>query len=32
MVILFGPRDPAELETVVGVVTSSHGWASGQVA
>jgi phospholipase/carboxylesterase len=32
MVMLFGPRDPAELETVVGVVTSSHAWASGQVA
>ena len=32
MVMLFGPRDPAELETVVGVVTSSHDWASGQLA
>jgi phospholipase/carboxylesterase len=32
MVMLFGPRDLAELETVVGVVTSSHAWASGQVA
>ena len=30
MVLLFGPRDTAELETVVGVVTSSHAWASGQ--
>jgi phospholipase/carboxylesterase len=32
MVMLFGPRDPSELETVVGVVTSSHAWASGQLA
>jgi phospholipase/carboxylesterase len=32
MVLLFGPRDPAELETVVGVVASSHAWASGQAA
>jgi phospholipase/carboxylesterase len=31
MVMLFGPRDPAELETVLGVVTSSHAWASGQL-
>lgn len=30
MVMLFGPRDSAELETVVGVITSSHAWASGQ--
>ncbi len=30
MVMLLGPRDAAELETVVGVVTSSHAWASGQ--
>jgi phospholipase/carboxylesterase len=32
MVMLFGPRDPAELETVVGVVAGSHAWASGQLA
>ena len=32
MVMLFGPRDAAELETVVGVVTTSHAWASGQLA
>ncbi|HET6393134.1 MAG TPA: hypothetical protein VFG13_09975 [Blastococcus sp.] len=32
MVMLFGPRDAAELETVVGVVTTSHAWASGQPA
>ncbi|SNR67692.1 luciferase domain-containing protein [Blastococcus mobilis] len=32
MVMLFGPRDAAELETVVGVVTTSHAWASGQIA
>jgi phospholipase/carboxylesterase len=32
MVMLFGPRDAAELETVVGVVTTSHAWASGRIA
>jgi phospholipase/carboxylesterase len=32
MVMLFGPRDDKELETVVGVVTASHAWASGQLA
>jgi phospholipase/carboxylesterase len=32
MVMLFGPRDATELETVVGVLTTSHGWASGQLA
>ena len=32
MVMLYGPRDAAELETVVGVVTVSHAWASGQLA
>ncbi len=31
MVLLFGPRDAAEVETVVGVVTTSHAWASGQL-
>ncbi|MGY1683227.1 luciferase domain-containing protein [Geodermatophilus sp. SYSU D01176] len=31
MVMLFGPRDAAELETVVGVVATSHAWASGQL-
>ena len=30
MTMLFGPRDAAELEIVVGVVTTSHAWASGQ--
>jgi phospholipase/carboxylesterase len=30
MVMLFGPRDSDELETVVGVVTTSHAWASGR--
>ncbi|SHN60020.1 phospholipase/carboxylesterase [Geodermatophilus obscurus] len=30
MVLLFGPRDPAELQTVVAVVTTSHAWATGQ--
>jgi phospholipase/carboxylesterase len=32
MVLLFGPRDAAELETVVGVVTTSHAWAAGRLA
>lgn len=32
MVMLFGPRDEAELETVVGIVSTSHSWASGQLA
>lgn len=32
MVMLFGPRDPAELETAVGVLTTSHAWASGLLA
>ena len=32
MVMLFGPRNPAELETVLGLITSSHAWASGQIA
>lgn len=31
MVMLFGPRDHTELETVVGVVASSHTWASGRL-
>jgi phospholipase/carboxylesterase len=31
MTMLFGPRDAAELETVVGVVATSHAWASGQL-
>jgi phospholipase/carboxylesterase len=31
MVMLFGPRTAAELETVVGVVAASHAWASGSV-
>jgi phospholipase/carboxylesterase len=32
MTLLFGPRDADELETVVGVVTTSHAWASGQLS
>jgi phospholipase/carboxylesterase len=32
MVLLFGPRDADELETVVGVVTTSHAWAAGRLA
>jgi len=31
MVLLFGPRDAAELETVVGVVATSHAWAAGRL-
>ena len=30
-VMLFGPRDSAELDTVVGVVTTAHAWASGRL-
>jgi phospholipase/carboxylesterase len=30
MVLLFGPRDATELETVVGVVATSHAWAAGE--
>lgn len=30
MVLLFGPRDDAEVEAVVGIVATSHAWASGQ--
>jgi phospholipase/carboxylesterase len=30
MTMLFGPRDAGELETVVGVVTTSHAWASAE--
>jgi phospholipase/carboxylesterase len=29
MVMLFGPRDEAELEIVVGVAATAHAWASG---
>jgi phospholipase/carboxylesterase len=32
MVMLFSPRDAAELETVVGVVTTSYAWAAGRMA
>ena len=32
MVMLFGPRSAAEVETVVGVVTTSHAWATGRIA
>jgi len=31
MVMLFGPRDATELETVVGIVATSHAWAAGQL-
>jgi hypothetical protein len=30
--MLFGPWDAAELEMVVGLLTTSHAWASGQLA
>jgi phospholipase/carboxylesterase len=30
-VMIFGPRDDAELETVLGVVTTAHAWASGRL-
>jgi phospholipase/carboxylesterase len=30
--MLFGPRDATELDIVVGVVTTSHAWASGEPA
>ena len=29
MVMVFGPRDAAELDVVIGVVETSHAWASG---
>jgi phospholipase/carboxylesterase len=32
MTMLFGPREADELETAVGVVTTSHAWASGKLA
>jgi phospholipase/carboxylesterase len=32
MVLLFGPRNADELDTVAGVVTTSHAWATGQLA
>jgi len=31
MVMLFGPRDAAETETVVGAVATAHAWASGRL-
>jgi phospholipase/carboxylesterase len=31
MVMVFGPRDEAELEVVTGVVATSHAWASGSL-
>jgi phospholipase/carboxylesterase len=31
MVMLFGPRDTLELETVVAIVAASHAWATGQL-
>ncbi|HVE62882.1 MAG TPA: luciferase family protein [Mycobacteriales bacterium] len=31
MVMLYGPRDDVELETVVRVVATSHAWASGRL-
>jgi phospholipase/carboxylesterase len=29
MVMVFGPRDASELETVIGLVVASHAWACG---
>lgn len=29
MVMVFGPRDQGEIDTVVGIVATSHAWASG---
>jgi phospholipase/carboxylesterase len=29
MVMVFGPRDEAELEVVAGIVATSHAWATG---
>ena len=31
MVMLFGPRDAAETDTVVGAVATAHAWASGRL-
>jgi phospholipase/carboxylesterase len=31
MVMLYGPRDTGELDTVAGVVATSHAWATGQL-
>jgi phospholipase/carboxylesterase len=31
MTMLFGPRDAAELETVVAIASTAHAWASGQL-
>lgn len=31
MVMVFGPRTATELETVVGIVATSHAWAAGQL-
>jgi phospholipase/carboxylesterase len=31
MVMVFGPRDDAELDTVAAVVATSHAWASGRL-
>jgi phospholipase/carboxylesterase len=30
MVMVYGPRDVAELDVVAGVVATSHAWASGR--
>jgi phospholipase/carboxylesterase len=29
MVMVFGPRDEAELEVVAAIVATSHAWATG---
>jgi phospholipase/carboxylesterase len=32
MTMLFGPRDAGELDTVVGVLSTTHAWASGKLS
>jgi phospholipase/carboxylesterase len=29
MVLVYGPRDEAELDVVTGIVMTSHAWAAG---
>jgi phospholipase/carboxylesterase len=30
MVLVYGPRDPAEMDVVAAIVATSRGWAAGQ--
>lgn len=32
MVLLYGPRDEAELDIVTAMVTASHAWAAGRLS